>query len=93
MFSSKRGGAERAEESAEFLRPLKTWSGTLHGRPGARCSSYKEEVSRKVRDTAGGTPALPIEESALLGRIAHPKRTFGTKVPAYEEAAFSISAF
>ncbi|MCX6845852.1 MAG: hypothetical protein NTU84_04695, partial [Verrucomicrobia bacterium] len=47
-----------------FLWLFKTWSGTLHGRPRVRCSSYDEEVSRKMRDTAGGTPALPFEESA-----------------------------
>jgi hypothetical protein len=36
----------------------------LHGRPGTGCPSYDEEVSRKMRDTAGGTPALPFEEAA-----------------------------
>jgi hypothetical protein len=29
-----------------------------------RMSQLHEEVSRKMRDTAGGTPALPFEEAA-----------------------------
>jgi hypothetical protein len=33
------------------------------------------------------------KESALQGRVAQPKRTFGTKVPAYEDAAVSYSTF
>jgi hypothetical protein len=33
------------------------------------------------------------KESALRGRIALPERTFGTKVPAYEDAAVSYSTF
>jgi hypothetical protein len=33
------------------------------------------------------------KESALQGRVAQPKRTFGTKVPAYEDAAASYSTF
>ena len=35
------------------------------------------EVSRKMRDTAGGTPALPFEEAA-----DHSRGPLGTKVPA-----------
>ena len=31
---------EEARKKKQMLRLLKTWSGTLHGRPGARCSSY-----------------------------------------------------
>ena len=36
-----------------------------------------EEVSRKMRDTAGGTPELPFEEAA-----DHLRGPLGTKVPA-----------
>jgi hypothetical protein len=34
---------------------FKTWSGTLQPH---------KEVSRRMRDTAGGTPELPFEEAA-----------------------------
>ena len=43
---------------------FRTWSGTLQGRTGTRCPSYEEEVPRRMRGTAGGTPALPFEEVA-----------------------------
>jgi hypothetical protein len=34
------------------------------------------------------------KESALQGRVAQPKRTFGTKVPAYEDGSLTqLSAF
>ena len=40
-----------------------------------------------------GRRRTPLKNRALRGLIAYPERTFGTKVPAYEEAASSISAF
>ena len=65
-----KGPSDESSLNLLFHWLIRTWSGTLHGRPGARCSSYEEEVSRKMRDTAGETPALPFEESALRGLIA-----------------------
>ena len=45
QFQEKRG-----EEAAKHRR-CRTWSGTLHGRPGTGCPSYGEEVSAySIRD-------------------------------------------
>jgi hypothetical protein len=43
----------------------------------------------------GWSMMLPLhKESALQGRVAQPKRTFGTKVPAYEDGSLTqLSAF
>jgi hypothetical protein len=34
---------------------FKTWSGTLHGRPGARCSSYEEETASTIHDPSSSS--------------------------------------
>jgi len=39
------------------LKPLRTWSGTLHGRPGARCSSYEEETASSIHDSRSTIPS------------------------------------
>jgi hypothetical protein len=48
-------------------------SGGVEGSRGAIpvTPSDHEEVSRKMRDTAGGTPALPFEEAASFSSPNH----------------------
>ena len=38
-------------------------------------SQLHEEVSRKMRDTAGGTPALPLKKRLLQSTIHDPRST------------------
>jgi hypothetical protein len=39
-------------------------------------SQLHEEVSRKMRDTAGGTPALPLKKRLLQSTIHDPRSFF-----------------
>jgi hypothetical protein len=55
-----------AIQNMERDAPWTAWSKMLQ---------LHEEVSRKMRDTAGGTPALPYKKSVQRGRVALPKRT------------------
>jgi hypothetical protein len=52
-----------------------------------------QNMERDAPWTAWSKMSQLHKESALRGRIALPERTFGTKVPAYEDAAVSYSTF
>jgi len=47
----------------------RSWSRMLQGRTGTGCPSCEEVVPRRMRGTAGGTPALPFDKAAYLSSV------------------------
>jgi hypothetical protein len=56
---------ERSIKMLFYQLHFKTWSGTLHGRPGARCSSYMKRCPARCVTQPAGRRRSPLKKRLL----------------------------